>query len=51
MCTTMCKIDSEWEAAVYCRELSSVLCDDPERSGGVGGGREVRERGYMYIYS
>ena len=30
MHTTMCKIDSQWEAAIKHRELSSVLCDDLE---------------------
>ena len=28
--TTMYKIDSQWDAAVLHRELSSVLCDDLE---------------------
>ena len=32
-----------------CRELSSGLYDDLEGSGGVGGGREVQERGDICI--
>ena len=42
--TTMCKRDSQWEAAVQDMELSSVLCDDLE----VG---EWVWRGRMYAYS
>ena len=40
--TTMCKIDSYWEAAVQHGELSLVLCDDLEGWDGAGGGREVQ---------
>ena len=29
ICTIMCKIDDWWEAVPH-RELSSVLCDDPD---------------------
>ena len=36
--TTMCKIDSWWEAALQHSELSSVLCEDLEGwDGGMGG--------------
>ena len=41
--TTMCKIASEWEVAVYHRELSLVLCDDLEVWDGGVGGRLKRE--------
>ena len=43
----MCKIDSQWEAAVKQREFSLVLCDDLEESDG-GVGREALE-GRIYI--
>ena len=33
---TMCKIDSQWEFAVRCRELKPVLCNT--LGGGMGGG-------------
>ena len=46
---TMCKIDSWWEAAMYHRKLSLVLCDD---LGGLGcgwdGGSRGKER-YIHI--
>ena len=48
----MCKVDSQWEAAVLHRELSLVVCDDLEgghHRGGVGG-RLKREGMHIYIY-
>ena len=42
-----CKIDSQWELAVRCRELSSVLCDDLEWWDSVGGQWEVQEGGTL----
>ena len=45
----MCKIIVEWEAAVKHRELSSVLCDDPEGRDR-DGGREVQEAGAICIH-
>ena len=39
----MCKIDCEWEAALWHRELSAGLCDDLE--GRDAGGREAQEGG------
>ena len=45
----VCKIDGYWEAAVQHRELSSVVCDDPEGWDGVVGGRSKREGIYVYI--
>ena len=40
---TICKIDSQWEFAVGCRELN------PERWDGVEDGREAQEGGDIYI--
>ena len=40
---TICKIDSQWEFAVWLRELKLVLCDNVEAGDGVGGGRELPE--------
>ena len=37
----VCKIDSQWEFAVRCRELNMVLCDNLEGWDGVGSGREA----------
>ena len=37
---TRCETNSWWDLAAQLRELSSVLCDDPE---GSGGGRPKRE--------
>ena len=43
----MCKTDSQWEAAIWCRELSSGLCDDLE--GWHGRGKEAQEGGEIWI--
>ena len=43
----MCKTDSQWEDAIWCRELSSGLCDDLE--GWHGRGKEVQEGGDIWI--
>ena len=45
----ICKVDSQWEYAVWCRELSSGLCDELEGSDGMGDGREVQEGGDISI--
>ena len=51
----MCKIGSYWEAAIYHREFTSMLCDDLEWWD-EGGGREAQGEGdiyksiYIYIY-
>ena len=46
---TVCKIDSQWEASVRLRELSSVVCDDLE--GWIGGWEGVKREGtYVYIH-
>ena len=47
--TTICKIDSQWEFAVWLRELKQVLCDNLEGWDGEGDGREVWEGGNMGI--
>ena len=40
---TICKIDSQWEFAVWLRELKKRLCINLERCGGEGDWREVQE--------
>ena len=47
----MCKTDSEWDAAVWHRELSSVPGEDPEGWMGVGEEAGSRGRGFMYTDS
>ena len=37
---TMCKIDSQWEFAVWLRKLKQGLCINLEEWGGEGDGRE-----------
>ena len=46
---TICKIDSQWEFAVWLRELKQGLCDNLEGWDGEGDGREAREGGDMGI--
>ena len=48
--TTMCKIDSWWEFVIWHRELKLVLCENLEKSDGMGMGREAWREG-IYIYS
>ena len=40
---TMHKIDSQWEFAVWLRELKQELCNNLEGWGGEGDGREVQK--------
>ena len=40
---TICKTDSQWEFAVWLRELKQGLCINLERWDGKGDGREVQE--------
>ena len=48
---TICKIDSQWEFAVWLRKLKQGLCDNLERWGGGEDGREVQEGGeYVYLW-
>ena len=49
MYTTMCEIDSQWEAAVEHRELKAVLCDDLDEWDGEVRGGVKREQTYVYI--
>ena len=42
---TICKIDSQWEFAVWLRELKQGLCDHLEGWDGEGDRREVEEGG------
>ena len=46
----MLKTDSEWEPAIYCRELSSMLCDDLDGWDG-GGDRKFQRKNIMCSYS
>ena len=43
------KIDSQWESAVWLRELKQGLCDRLEGWGGEGDRREVQEGGDIRI--
>ena len=48
---TICKIDSQWELAVWLRKLKQGLCTNLEEWDGVGDGREVqREAIYVYLW-
>ena len=40
---TMCKIESQWKFAVWCRELKHGLCDNLEEWDREGDGRDVQE--------
>ena len=42
---TICKIDSQWEFAVWQRKLKQGLCINLEGWDGEGDGREVRKGG------
>ena len=42
---TICKLDSQWEFAVWLRELNPVLCDNLERWDRVGDRKEDQDRG------
>ena len=46
---TICKIESQWEFAVWLRKLNLGLCDNLEGWDGVGSGREVEEGGDICI--
>ena len=45
---SICKIDSQWECAVWLRELKQGLCINLEGSDGEADGREVQEGGDKY---
>ena len=42
---TICKIDSQWEFAVWLRKVKLGLCNNLEGWDGEEGGREGQERG------
>ena len=46
---TTCKIDSQWEFAVWLRKLKHGLCINLQGSGGEGDGREVQKGGDICI--
>ena len=46
---TTCKLDSQWEFAVWLRELKLGLCNIIEGWDGEEGGREVQEEGDICI--
>ena len=46
---SICKIASQWEFAVWLRELKQELCDNPEGWDGEGEGREVQGGGDMGV--
>ena len=46
---TICRIDSQWEFAVWLRKLKQGLCINLEEWDGKGGGREVQKEGDIYI--
>ena len=48
-CTTICKIDSQLEFALWLRELQPGLCDNLDGWDGMGGARDVQEAGDMCI--
>ena len=41
--TTMCKIDSQWEFAIWLKKLKQGLCINLEELGGEADGREFQE--------
>ena len=46
---TICKRDSQWELAIWLRELKPVLCNNLEGWNGEGSGGEVQEGGDIRI--
>ena len=45
---TLCKIDSQWEFAVWLRKLKQALCINLEQWDGEGDGREVQKGGNIW---
>ena len=45
----ICKVDSQWEFAVWLRELKQGFCDNLEGWNGEGDGKEVQEEGDMGV--
>ena len=46
---TICKIDSQWEFAIWLRKLKQGLCINLEERDGEGDGREVQKGGDIYL--
>ena len=46
---TICKIDSQWEFAVWLRELKQWLCNNLEGWDGEGDGKEIQGGGDICI--
>ena len=46
---TICKIDNQWEFAIWLRKLKQGLCVNLERWNGEGDGREVQKEGGICI--
>ena len=46
---TICKVDSQWEFAVWIRKLRQGLCINLEGWDGEGDGRKVQKGGDIYI--
>ena len=47
---TICKTDSQWESAIWLREIKRGLGNNLEGWDGEGDGREVQEWGDTYVY-
>ena len=47
---TICKIDSQWEFALWLRKLKQLLCINPEGWMGREMGERFKRQGYMYTY-
>ena len=47
--TTICKIDTQWEFAVWLRKLKQGLCINLEKWDGEGDGRELQKGGDICI--
>jgi len=48
-CITICKIDNQWEFALWLRKLKQGLCVNLEGWNGKGDGREVQKGGGICI--
>ena len=46
---SLCKIDNQWELAVWLRKLKQGLCINLEEWDGAGDTREVQEGGDIFI--
>jgi len=46
---TICKIDSQWEFAVWLRKVKHLLCINLEEWDGEGDGRQVQKEGDICV--